>query len=89
MLSREEIMERQRSKLDWLKDGDCKTTLFQAKSRARAKCNKIAALWRDDGTMATESEELERIANDFYKKLFSAQESLMPNLVLEHVPQNL
>jgi hypothetical protein len=55
-----------------LKDGDCNTALFQAKSRARAKRNKIAALRRDDGTMATEPEELERIANDFYKQLFSA-----------------
>jgi hypothetical protein len=36
--------------------------------------------------MATEPEELERIANDFYKQLFLAQESLMPDLVLEHVP---
>jgi hypothetical protein len=86
MLSREEIMERQRSRLDWLKDSDRNTTLFHAKSRARAKRNKIAALRRDDGTMATESEELERIANDFYKQLFSAQESLMSDLVLEHVP---
>jgi hypothetical protein len=69
-----------------LKDGDYNTTLFQAKSRARAKHNKIAAVQRDDGTMATEPKELERIANDFYKQLFLAQESLMPDLVLEHVP---
>ena len=36
MLSREEIMERQRSRLDWLRDGDRNTAMFQAKSRARA-----------------------------------------------------
>jgi hypothetical protein len=28
-------MERQRSRLDWLRDGDHNTAMFQAKSRAR------------------------------------------------------
>lgn len=33
LLSREEVMEKQRSHLDWLKDGDRNTSLFQAKSK--------------------------------------------------------
>jgi hypothetical protein len=86
MLSREEIMERQRSCLDWLKDGDRNTAMFQAKSQARAKRNKIMALKRDDGSMATEQAEIEGIATDFYRQLFSAQENLLPDLVLDHVP---
>jgi hypothetical protein len=37
LLSREEIMEKQRSRMDWPKDGDCNTTFFQAKAKAKAK----------------------------------------------------
>jgi hypothetical protein len=60
--------------------------MFQAKSQARAKRNKIMALKRDDGSMATEQAEIEGIATDFYRQLFSAQENLLPDLVLDHVP---
>lgn len=86
MLSREEIMEKQRSRLDWLKDGDRNTAMFQAKSRARTKRNKIMALKRGDGSMATEQVEIEGIATDFYRQLFSAQENLLPDLVLTMYP---
>jgi len=72
MLSREEIMERQRARLDWLKDGDRNTAMFQAKSRARAKRNTIMALRREDGLMATEQAEIEEIATNYYRQLFSA-----------------
>jgi hypothetical protein len=46
--------------------------MFQAKSWARAKRNKIMALKREDGSMATEQVEIEEIATNFYRQLFSA-----------------
>jgi hypothetical protein len=48
-LSREEIMDKQRARIDWLKDGDRNTSMFQAKSRAQAKRNRILSLKRPDG----------------------------------------
>jgi hypothetical protein len=89
MLSREEIMEKQRARVDWLRDGDRNTALFQAKSRARAQRNKISTLKREDGSVAVQQEELEEVALDFYKQLFSAQDELEPNLILEHVPRKI
>jgi len=76
MLSREEIMEKQRSRIDWVKDGDRNTALFQAKARERAKRNKISVLKRDDGSLATSQDELESVAIEFYKNLFTAQNEL-------------
>jgi hypothetical protein len=89
ILSREEVMEKQRSRMDWLKDGDRNTSLFQAKSRARAKRNAIKSLRRDEGTVAVTQEDMEAVATDFYTDLFSAQEDLNPELILEHVPMKV
>jgi hypothetical protein len=86
LLSREEVMEKQRSHMDWLRDGDRNTAFFQAKSRERAKANKISALFREDGSMVTKQEDLELCAVDFYRHLFSAQEMLEPEAILQHVP---
>lgn len=44
LLSREEIMEKQRARIDWLKEGDRNTAFFQAKSRERVRVNRISAL---------------------------------------------
>lgn len=39
LLTREEIMEKQRSRLDWLKDADRNTNFFQAKAKERKRSN--------------------------------------------------
>jgi hypothetical protein len=44
MLSREEIMVKQRARMDWLKEGDRNIAFFQAKSRMRSKQNSISSL---------------------------------------------
>lgn len=69
LLSREEIMEKQRSRMDWLKDGD-----------------RITALRREDGELVTEQAELENISKAFCTNLFTAQEVLELDEVLQHEP---
>jgi hypothetical protein len=44
ILSREDIMEKQRSRVDWLADGDRNSAYFQAKARGIAKQNRISCL---------------------------------------------
>jgi hypothetical protein len=44
LLSREEIMMKQRSRIDWLKEGDRKTVFFHARARERSHANRISAL---------------------------------------------
>jgi hypothetical protein len=89
LLSREETMEKQRARMEWLKYGDRNTSLFQAKSRARAKRNAIVSLRRDDDSVATSQEDIEAVATDFYSNLYSAQDDLNPELVLQHVPRKV
>jgi len=72
LLSREEIMEKQRSRITWLKEGDRNTQMFQAASKERAKSNRISALKDAGGNIITDQNGLEEIAVNFYKDLFSA-----------------
>jgi hypothetical protein len=50
LFEREEIMARQRSRVDWLKEGDMNTSFFHARASARKRANKIKHLVREDGS---------------------------------------
>jgi len=86
LLSREECMEKQRSRIEWLKEGDRNTAFFQAKSKERARSNRIMALKREDGSVVSTQEELEVTAMEFYTQLFTRQEMLDPGPILNCVP---
>jgi hypothetical protein len=53
LLSREETMEKQRSRIEWLKEGDRNTAFFQTKSKERARTNRINALRLEDGAVVS------------------------------------
>jgi hypothetical protein len=89
LLAREELMEKQRSRVEWLREGDRNTSFFQAKSKERAKTNRTAALRRVDGTVVTEQQELEIVARDFYSELFTRQEELDVLPILDCVPEKV
>jgi hypothetical protein len=89
LLSREEVMEKQRARMDWLRDGDRNTALFQAKSRARAKRNAITSLIQEDCSVVVSQEDIEETASKFYQDLFSTQNELQPELILQHVSRKI
>lgn len=86
MLSREEVMEKQRSRIGWLQAGDRNTPFFQAKSKERAKTNRIVALKRADDTVVTAQHELETTATDFYAELFTSQGDLEIDPIINCIP---
>ena len=89
VLAREEVMAKQRSRISWLREGDRNTEFFQAKAKARSRTNRIKQLKDDDGRVFTEQVDKERLACDFYQRLFSAQDDLVPELVCTHVPRKV
>jgi hypothetical protein len=72
ILAREEEMERQRSRMEWLKSDDRNTGFFQAKAKSRARTNRIRALRRADGSEESDQAGLEQMVSDFYQGLFAA-----------------
>lgn len=86
---REEMMEKQRSRVNLLKEGDRNTEFFHAKAKERARQNKIISLKDESGTIFSKQEDLEHLASDFYSNLFKAQDQLDPELVLQHVAPKL
>jgi hypothetical protein len=89
LLAREEVMEKQCSRVEWLQAGDCNIGFFHAKARQRARTNKITALRRHDGSICTDQTELENLAAVFYHHLFSAQENSNPEEVVRFIPDKV
>ena len=89
VLAREEAMEKQRSRVQWLHEGDWNTIFFQAKVKQCSRTNKIRALRRADGSLCEPQEELEGLAAGFYRSLFTAQEDTAPELVTQYIPRRV
>jgi hypothetical protein len=86
LLAREEVMAKQRSRVEWLNAGDRNMGFFHAKARQRARTNKITALRRQDGSMVMDQSGLKDLAVEFYHHLFLAQEFSNPEVVVRYVP---
>lgn len=73
LFEREEIMARQRSRVDWLHEGDRNTSFFHARASARRRTNKIKYLLKPDGSKCEDQHEMENMARCFYMNLFSTE----------------
>lgn len=85
LYEQEEIMYRQRSRVDWLKAGDSNTNFFQNRASHRKRKNTVKALRREDGTRCVVNEEMREMAASFYKRLFKSEGSLGSNALLENI----
>jgi hypothetical protein len=73
LFEREEIMARQRSRIEWLKEGDRNTSFFHARASTRRRTNTIRSLIREDGSRCEDLSEIKGMAEDFYGNLFSSE----------------
>jgi hypothetical protein len=73
LFEREEIMAKQRSRIDRLKEGDRNTSFFHARASARRRNNKIRALVSDDGTRCEDISLIKGMTERFYGDLFTSE----------------
>lgn len=72
ILTEEEIYWKQRSRADWLKEGDRNTKFFHAKASVGKKKNKIWGILEDEDKWTEEAEDVERIFCDYFANLFTS-----------------
>jgi hypothetical protein len=76
LLYKEEMLWIQRSRIDWLKEGDRNTKFFHQNAVWRARKNKIAKLKDDNGVEQTVPSVMERMAVSYFQSLYTHHPSL-------------
>lgn len=65
----------QRSKAKWLAYGDRNTKYYHLRTLTRRRKNKIIMLKDEKGQWVKNGEQLKRMVNEYYKKLFTISDS--------------
>jgi hypothetical protein len=73
LYDREEVMWRQRSRVQWLADGDKNTRFFHLRASQRKKKNRIQRLKRPDGVITEDEQEMADLTRDFYNNLYLSE----------------
>ncbi|KAL0458617.1 UNVERIFIED_CONTAM: putative mitochondrial protein, partial [Sesamum latifolium] len=99
LLGDKEIKWKQRSKVEWLREGDKNTTYFHAKASSCWNKNQVRRLKDDYGDWKEEEDEVREIILNYFRNIFSSVEppdsdmddvlNLVHSRVLEEVNQHL
>ncbi|KAL9663716.1 hypothetical protein QQ045_019107 [Rhodiola kirilowii] len=71
-LIREESMWAQRSRVNWLSEGDNNTKFFHLKANVRRRINTISTLVDKDGRSISNQEDIENVAVSYFRELFAS-----------------
>lgn len=82
----EEIYWRQKSRITWLREGDNNTKFFHAVVQHNRRRNTITEIEDEDGNSISNPADIERLALDFYQKLFTSEGSLISDELLAYIP---
>jgi hypothetical protein len=83
---REELMWKQRARLEWLKAGDKNTHFFHLRASRRCRKNRITKLRQSDDNMTENEQEMAQITTEFYKVLYTSEGVENMEAVLGMVP---
>lgn len=89
LFHREEILWRQRARLEWLASGDKNTYFFHLRASRRHMKNQIKALSRADGSIAEDQAELEGMRTQFYEQLYTAEGTQNMHQVIDTIPRKI
>ncbi|CAN0854236.1 hypothetical protein LINGRAHAP2_LOCUS5868 [Linum grandiflorum] len=72
VLEQEEIFWKQKSRIQWLEEGDKCTAFFHTSTKVRRKRNRIESL-KIDGTWSSNPEEVKQAVVDYFRNLFQEE----------------
>ena len=85
LIDMEECMWKQRSKVDWLRDGDKNTKYFHCRSTERNKRNFIAGLENEAGIWVEDESQIGGMLSQYFSSLFTSSKPSNLDPVLEGV----
>jgi hypothetical protein len=71
VLQQEEAMWFQKSRSQWIKDGDRNTRYYHVKTITRRRRNRILMLKNEQNDWFENEEDLKHMVSDYYKSLFT------------------
>lgn len=75
VLFQEEILWKQKSRIEWIRKGDKSTKFFHLTTLIKRLRNKIDCLMNEDGDWVSDKEQLKDLAINYYSKLFSPEDN--------------
>jgi hypothetical protein len=86
---REEMLWMQRSRIDWLREGDRNSRFFHQKAVWRARKNKIARLRDENGIINTVPSDMQRMTVSYFKSLYTRDPSLSHTSITDLVQEKI
>jgi hypothetical protein len=86
---REEMLWMQRSRIDWLREGDRNSRFFHQKAVWRARKNKIAKLRDENGIINTVPSDMQRMTVSYFKSLYTRDPSLSHTSITDLVQEKI
>ncbi|KAK8533055.1 hypothetical protein V6N12_076336 [Hibiscus sabdariffa] len=83
LIDKDEAYWSQRSRVQWLREGDRNTEFFHARVTGRRKKNWIKGLTTSDGHWCSKLSELHRVAVDYFEGLFTSGECGLATSILD------
>ncbi|KAK8622701.1 hypothetical protein V6N13_117606 [Hibiscus sabdariffa] len=78
LLDQEELLWRQKSRSDWILNGDQNTRYFHRRAVRRKQKNKITSLLLPSGVRCDDDQILQQEASNFFSSLFSCPDGPLP-----------
>ena len=97
MLDDEEVWWQQRSRVQWLGEGDRNTKYFHHRASERRRKNAIVGLWNDEGIWCDSKEDIVRTVLSYFEDIYSSSNpsrleevtNLIPTKVSEEMNHDL
>ncbi|XP_057779620.1 uncharacterized protein LOC130998207 [Salvia miltiorrhiza] len=85
LLQREDVMWKQRSRTDWMAEGDRNTSYFHKVAEGRRSRNHIREIKMVDGRVTRKNEEMDEVFRSYFQELFTLESPHNPDVVLQSI----
>ncbi|CAA7027944.1 unnamed protein product [Microthlaspi erraticum] len=85
----EELFWKQKSRVNWLREGDQNTKFFHASTKQRRARNRITKLRRTDGSWAENEDNIEQTATGYFHHLFTSSNPRSFDDALKYVTEKV